>query len=47
MFIGVNNLLDQEPPKSGMWSIVVGRPLQRALYDSVGRAYTAGITFGF
>jgi outer membrane receptor protein involved in Fe transport len=43
LFANVRNLFDQDPPITGIdrWGTT------RALYDTIGRTYTAGIRFNF
>jgi len=46
MFLTVNNLFDREPPVIPGVTPGVGLPTL-ALYDSIGRVYTAGVRFNF
>ncbi|WP_129778602.1 TonB-dependent receptor domain-containing protein [Peristeroidobacter soli] len=43
LFVGVQNLLDKDPPITG----VGGYGTTRSLYDVIGRVYSAGLRFNF
>ncbi len=43
LFAGIQNLLDKDPPITG----VGGYGTTRALYDTIGRVYNAGVRFQF
>jgi outer membrane receptor protein involved in Fe transport len=47
VFLTVNNVFDQEPPRTGRFVIIVAEPISKPLYDSVLRAFTVGVKFEF
>lgn len=46
-FLTVNNLLDRKPPIRPGTIPGVGMPTNFALFDTIGRAFTAGVRFNF
>src|SRR5262249_43548595 len=46
-FVTINNLLDKDPPLIPGTIPGVNLPTNIAIYDFIGRAYTAGVRFNF
>ena len=49
MFVGVNNLFDEEPPLliTGLPSDVTGAETDAGTYDAIGRRWYAGVRMKF